>query len=77
MQYTDEQIQKMLELKESIIDKMTKVLVLQKLLHYLEKKNQNQRSKLKKRTNQNQFKLRKIKMEKSLPMHLLLLKKFP
>ena len=34
MQYTDEQIQKMLELKESIIDKMTKH---QNELEFLEK----------------------------------------
>ena len=63
MQYTDEQIQKMLELKESIIDKMAKH---QEELDFLQKK---KKLRLKKK-NQNLFKLKKIRMEKLLPMHL-------
>jgi len=95
MQYTDEQIQKMLELKESIIDKMAKhqdeLDFLQKNLdildvvlkgssllkphHYQDQLNQLQKNQMKKKLklkkkNQNLFKLKKIKMEKLLLMHL-------
>ena len=95
MQYTDEQIQKMLELKESIIDKMAKhqdeLDFLQKNLDVLDvvlkgssftkasslprstepvtKEPEEEKLRLKKK-NQNLFKLKKIRTEKLLPMHL-------